>query len=518
MSFISHLAHKIKHAEKQVEHGVTKGAKVVGKGVTDTASDVAHGASKGAHQISEGATKAGKDIAKGAVDVSKGRSPFKDLKHLAEDVGNAAIGTVTTLGNTVISVGNTSFQVSQHLTELTEKEALVVYRNAKEELTTVINATSEVAQYAEHEVAVGARVLIDGTGKLIATTLNFLEQTLMNELQKLFNGMKHELEQIAKDTEEGVVKGLNAVKDEAAKDIKAVASEAEGDVRKLVIDAKSIADHIKNEVQKDWHKLETGIVKIEDQIVDITKELPNAVKDEMLYLLKKLGNVLGKESLKLAYSMANAYRKEFKKLKDGANDEVIEIIDSIPISVSIGGVGMFYQSFATKVDKMCEILLKYHHSPPPMKRANILEMVELLEPDFAMFDASISASFVVFNVSLAKVDVQAPFIDKKVQRYLLNAALKALGVPAGDMSILKEDDGLADLGDLGDLDDTDLNLDDITVDVDADATVDDTDYTYDPHATPDLSDDADDPALIDLPLPNADDILAEIGDDDDDTE
>jgi len=159
------------------------------------------------------------------------------------------------------------------------------------------------------------------------------------------------------------------------------------------------------------------------------------------------------------------------------------------------------------------LLLRYHHQPTPPTRAAIIELVEALEADFSMIDASVNGSLVIADVSLLKFDLQAPFVDKSIIRYALNKILKLLGMRAGDMSKLKAD-GLD--FDLPPLDDTDYSLSDTTPndELTDDSNPDNTDSTYDPNSDLDIDPD-------DLPddLPTlSDEEIQEILDEDDDSD
>lgn len=525
MSIFDKIGKGIKKAAKDVGHGVKDAANTVGHGVEDAANDVAKGAEQTGKQIAKGGEKVGKDIGKTATDVSKGRSPFSDIKHLAEDTANAVAGTTETVGDTVISVGNTAYDSTKHSIENINKSTLVVYRDAKQELTTVINATEDVAEWAGHEIEVGAKYVIDEAGKVIEKTLDYLEKTLMNELQKLFNQFSKEITDTAakeiKSIEDKAVKGLTGIEHKAAQIVvdveKKIQSAGEDAIHKVESEIVQVEDKVEKAVQHavgdvidDFDKVKSAVLKLEHDAEKFAKGVPKFVKHEALTILEEIGLTIAKESLKAIYSVANAYRKALKKVKAKSDlAELVDVIDNMPLSINIGPVGVFYQSFSKRADQICEVLLKYHHHPPPLKRANILEMVEALEPDFGMIDLSISGSFVIVNSSLLKFDLQAPFIDKKLIKYVLNEIMKAAGVPAGDMSIL-QDDGLGDLG----LDDTDLNFDDLTTDVTDDSTPDSVDSTYDPN-TPLVGDDSDDPSDDDLPeISDAeiDDILNSIDD------
>jgi len=511
MSIFDKIGKGIKKTAKKAEKGVEHAAKDVGKGVVNTANTVA-----------DGTVNVGKDIGKATSDIAQGKDPTHDFEALGKHIADTAVGTTQIFGNTVISVGKTAFDTAKHTVDLTEKEVVLVYHDTMVALTTVINTTEKVAEVVGHDIEVGAKYVFDESGKIIYKTLHYLEKFLMNELQKLFNSLVKNLEDEAGALEKGAKSGLNKVKDAALKEIHGVVDGAKDELHKLegeVVDIeKTISKAVEGavgDVVHDFEKVKTAVVKVEHDVERVTKSIPKFVKDEALWVIEEIGLTIAKESLKAIYSVANAYRKALKKLKSKPDlTELGELIDNTPLSINIGPIGLFYQNFAERADKICEVLLKYHHHPPPLKRANILEMAEALEPDFGMVDFSISASFLIVNTSTAKFDLQVPFIDKKLIKYVLNEIMKAAGIPAGDMSILN-DDALGGL-DLGDLDTSDLTFDDVNADISDDATPDTVDATYDPN-TPlvgDGSSSDSDPAnsddLPELSDADIDDILADI--------
>ena len=484
MSIFDKIGKAVTHAVKTVEKTGEKAADTVAKGVTDTADTVQKGVTDTAYDVGSGLVDTADTVAKGVTDT-------------AYDVGSGLVDTADTVAKSFQQFGKSVKVTVDGVEHTVAKGAQAIYRDERLAITYVVNNAASTLTYVGHQVEEYSEIVIDDVGNLITeaereimSALDTLASKLKHELSHLGDGIKSDVEhlgdtlksdvehlgdgiksdvehagqKIAADIKHDSIIGLKAIEQRA----KHITDDVKSETLKIVHEA---IDDTYGELRRDIYLVKGSVLRLEHDVIQIGREIEHKALQEAKGLLVAIEQALEKESLKLVYTIANGTRKLYREIQR-KQPQALTLINSTPLTLEVGPIMMFYQNFADKANQVCELLLRYHHHPPPAQRGAILEMVDVLAPDFVMVNFTLSASLVIVNTSLLKAGIQAPFGDKTTLNWALNVLLKKIGVPAGDLSSI--DFGVFD-ADAGDFD-----VSDVTEDVTADSDPDTVDSTYNP--------------------------------------
>ena len=280
-------------------------------------------------------------------------------------------------------------------------------------IDTVTGGASDAADAAER----ATREARKGLG----AAFDYLSDESKAKLMSIFDDLKKQLQDTANAAGDAAKKEIVKAEDAAVATVKQTGRDVEAGAKKALsaeldlakAELSTAADAIKAELEAEWKAIEP---LVEAALKSIAAKVAEEVAHEGLELMYRITKWLDE---RLA-----AFRKK--------NPAAADAIDQVGLNLQMGPAWLMWTGISRRIHILRYALGHLRNLKPRITRAWITQVVDVIGPDMVMIDASLKLEFVVFGTSASEVSAQAPFITGDLIDELLEDALRAVGLPAGD--------------------------------------------------------------------------------------